>query len=574
MRRITLGLVAMLALIVPPSPGSGAVPQACPGEDGSPTSVVTGVFPRSMQGSYVIVPFDVPAGSTRVRVKICYDQPDIPVSAGPYSAKHTLDLGIYDTRGANGFFDGDGFRGWGGSSRPNVLITPEDSTTVGFKPGPIVAGEWAAEIGVAAVGGITEGDLDQSVAWRLEIFVASLATDLDEPWTPAAYDETPANPNAGWYAGDMHVHAEHSSPNDATMVETFDYAFDEAGLDFLTMSDYVTDRHWDEIGRLQADHPGKLVIRSAEVITYRGHINNHASLRYVDYRSGPIVERRTDGTFLQVRGAQPASRIFDDIHAGPGTDALGGWAQVNHPTIFPGQVPAFANFCRGCSWSYSDAETDWSKVDAFEVQTGPAGTTGPKGNELGPNPFTVLAIAWYDHLRLEGFDITAVGSSDSHRAGNVNPALPDPLGEIVPLSLQSPVGEATTVVYADELSERGIRDGVLAGHAYVKFFGPDGPDLRFTASPVAGGPQVMMGDTLTGSPARFTASVLNAPPSIHPRVLLVIRNGLPYLAVPIVGTNQTIRFTGAIGGDYRLQLMRGTAFEAMSNPITLATRAA
>jgi len=102
------------------------------------------------------------------------------------------------------------------------------------------------------------------------------------------------------------------------------------------------------------------------VITYRGHINNHASLRYVDYRTGAIYRLEANGALTQLRAAQPASRIFDDIHAA--LDPTGhprGWTQVNHPTIFPSQVPTFANFCRGCSWAYSDAETDWSKVDAF-----------------------------------------------------------------------------------------------------------------------------------------------------------------------------------------------------------------
>ena len=41
------------------------------------------------------VPFDVPAGTTAVRVKYCYDQPEVPDA----QRQHTLDLGIYDPRG-------------------------------------------------------------------------------------------------------------------------------------------------------------------------------------------------------------------------------------------------------------------------------------------------------------------------------------------------------------------------------------------------------------------------------------------------------------------------------------------
>ena len=242
---------------------------------------------------------------------------------------------------------------------------------------------------------------------------------------------------------------------------------------------------------------------------------------------------------------------------------------MNHPWIFPSQVPTFANFCRGCSWGYTDAQTNWNTVDAYEIATGPGGTTDPEGHELGPNPFTVLAIAAYDRLRLMGYDITAVGSSDSHRAGGA-PPISTPAGTI-PISLSAPIGEATTVVYANELSESGIRDGVLAGHAYVKFFSPKGPDLRLTAKPAGGGPAVMMGDSLSTASARFAARVFNAAPSTAPRVLLVVRDGSPILAFPVTGTDQTFTFTAAVPGDYRVQLMRGSAFEAFANPITLRT---
>lgn len=564
MRRLAFSFASLLlVLAVPPFARADVGP--CAGDDGAPDRVLTGTFDSSLEGSYVLVPFDVPAGTTSLRVKLCHDTPQLPLSLPgvPYSVRHTLDLGLFEPT-ADGFYDEEEFRGWGGSSRPNVLITPEDSTTVGFKPGPITPGAWAAEIGVAAVATLLEGDPDGAVAWRLEIFTGDDPADADQPWTPAPYDATVANAEAGWYKGDFHVHGRQSNPNDAPMDEVFDYAFDTAGLDFITLSDYVTDRHWDEIGRFQQDHDGKLIVRSAEVITYRGHINNHASLRYVDHRTGAIYERQESGALVKIREAQPASRIFDDIHASLGPDGAPlGWAQVNHPTIFPAQVPTFSNFCRGCSWSYSDAETDWSKVDAFEVQTGPAGLPDPEGNEIGPNPFTVLAIAWYDHLRSMGFDITAVGSSDSHKAG-ADSSNTDP-GSI----LRSPIGEATTVVFAPELSERGIRDGVLAGHAYVKFFSPSGPDLRFTATPLAGGPTAIMGDELAAAKARFTARVFNAGASLQPRVLLVLKDGHPFRAYPVLRADQTFTFIASAAGDYRLQLMRGSAFEALSNPITL-----
>lgn len=562
MRNLRLVAALLLGFAGLPAAAGAAAPESCPGAAlGSDRRVFTGTFDESLEGSYVLVPFDVPEGATRVGVKVCYDQPPSPTSA---QIKHTLDLGLYEARGSDGTYDEDEFRGWGGSSRPSVLVTPEEAT-VGFKPGAIPAGEWAAEIGVAAVAGVAEGDPDESVAWRLEIFTGSNAADLDRAWVPAAYDETPADKQTRWYTGDFHVHAEHSSPNDASMEKTFDYAFtqppDGAGLDFITLSDYVTDRHWDEIGHLQDEYPGKLVMRSAEVITYRGHINNHGSATYVDYRTGPIFELR-EGKLTEVRGPQAASRIFDDIHA------AGGYTQVNHPTTFPAVVPGFSNLCRGCSWEYSDEETKWDEVDAFEVQTGPAGTSEPHGHELGPNPFAPLAIQWWDELRAAGHRITAVGSSDSHHAGDGNG------------TTQSPIGEATTVVYAKELSEEGVQDAIEAGHAYVKFFSPQGPDLRFDAVALKGPgngkgkgrPKAMMGDVLPVESAHFVARVMGAAPSPEIRTLLVLKDGVPFRSMAVDSNDFVFEFDAEGEGDYRLQLQRGTAIEALSNPITLRSR--
>jgi hypothetical protein len=155
--------------------------------------------------------------------------------------------------------------------------------------------------------------------------------------------------------------------------------------------------------------------------------------------------------------------------------------------------------------------------------------------------------------------VTAVGSSDSHNAGRTPAGI-----------TQSPIGEATTVVYAPELSESGIAEGVRNGHAYIKFFTPDGPDLRFEAS--AGDATAIMGDELTGLTASFTARVMGAAPtpaSPVTRTLVVLRDGVPIMTVPVPTDDFTLTFTGAAPGNYRLQLQRGTAIEALTNPITL-----
>lgn len=560
MRRLAAGFVT-LTLVA----GAGlAMASADPAQDapctgGTLARTITGSFTKQQEGAYVMVPFDVPAGTTLVRLRLMHDQIQF---ANPVT-KHTLDLGMYEVT-SDGFWDTNEFRGWGGSSRLNQCVSAHEAT-LGFRPGPIAAGEWAAELGIAAVAGPHEGDPDGKVNWTLEVYLET--ADQGTPWVPTPYDETPANLNPDWYAGDFHVHAEHSNRNDATMREVFDFAFGSQGqggadLDFITLSDYVTDRHWDEIGHYQADYPGKLIIRSAEAITYRGHIINHASLNQVDYRTGPIYKWHDEAPLELVRDARPASEIFDAILAGGR-----GWTQVAHPTTFPSTVPAFGNFCRGCSWEYTDAQTDWDKVDAMEVQTGPAGTgrsiqnqaTGLDGT-LGPNPFTPLALEWFDRLQRQGHDITAVGASDSHKAGNQD-------------LLFAPIGEGQTVVYAADLSETGIRDGIRAGHAYVKMFGSHGPDLRFSAQAAGGGPSVIMGDELEAATVDFTATVIGKATGPGPLTLHVLLDGVPILAFPVPNDSSedshTVSFAGAAPGDYRLQLQRGTAIEAITNPINV-----
>jgi hypothetical protein len=569
-----------------PTPNQGSVPMP------NPDRVITGEFGKGLEGSYVMLPFGVPAGTDALRVKYCFDQPALQDPQG--LNRHTIDIGLYEPdENGNGVPDEPEFRGWGGSSRRDVTLSPEGTidpdpnpvatqkTTVGFLPGPIPAGEWAVELGVAAVADEAPSE-DGVVQWRVEIDFIDDPSFGDEPYSPAPYRQAPANRSPGWYAGDLHVHARHSAPNDATMRETFSYAFcpdpdlnqqlcrdlpDQtepgAGLDFITLSDYVTTRHWGEIGAFQSDYPGHLIVRSAEVITYRGHVNNHGSVDFADYRAGPIYGLQGDATLTLLRGPRPASAIFDEVHA------AGGWTQINHPETFPSEIPTFGNFCRGCSWEYSEEETDYSKVDAIEVATGPAGLQ--QEPSPGPNPFTPLAIRfWEDAIDTGGANanhIAAVGSSDSHNAGRT----PNPL-------TQSPIGQATTVVFARKLSAKGIQEGVEAGHTYVKMWGNDGPDLRLEAAvPGSGGRPAIIGDTVHADEVSFTATVrnLNEAMSVRPGAytLFVLRNGQPFMASPIPpGEDEfTFPFDSAGPARYRLQVDRtvsGVAsIEAVSSPI-------
>lgn len=539
-------------------------PDGCTGDPIQPTRVIEGDFAASLQGSYVMVPIDVPAGTTAVRVKYCWDEPEGPTTGG---ARHTIDLGLFHPPPPGATWGPAQFRGWGGSSHPDVTVSTQGfssqeeyiadpkghvpgRTTRGFVPGSIPAGRWAAELGVGGVVSQADGDADGMVRWRLEIELATDPAFAAEPYTAARYEMRPARRGGGWYAGDLHLHAEHSALGDATMEEVFDYAFrplakNGAGLDFIALSDYVTTSHWGEIGHFQRRYPGKLIARSAEIITYRGHTNNHTSVTYVDHRTGPVYERQDDGNLMLLRAARPASAILADVRA------AGGFTQINHPTIFPSSNPVFRLLCRGCSWDYSTEETDLALVDAIEIQTGPAAFGD------APNPFTPAAIAFWEAALAAGHRIAAVGVSDSHNAGRTNSAT------------QSPIGQATTVVYARRLSEKGIREAVKAGHTYVKLLGNGGPDLRLQAKQPGAPRRAIMGDVLGGGRVRFGAKVLNVATAAGPYSLLVLKDGVVIQTVPVVGKRLSLRFDSSGPGRYRLQLQRGAVIVALTSPIYL-----
>ena len=574
MRRVlplSLLLVAVIAC-----PAGAAAPASC----GAPkaTKVITGRFLSNQTGSFVMLPFDVPKGTTAIRGWYCYDQPDGPTAQLPaYAIRHTLDFGYYAPRPAGQkMWTTNEYRGWSGSgffkditvspegyaANPDPSKKPVGTTSRGYRPGPIKPGTWAVELGVAAVVPQLLGDSDGGIDWRVELQLETNPEYADHPYVPAKYDTRPAKAAAGWYAGDFHVHTDQSgdAKQNAPAKAVFDYAFKPrsaggAGLDFIQATDHNTDAGWGEWGRYQGSYPGKLIARNEEITTYRGHINAPWIKHLADYRTGPVFERKADGKLEQLRAARPVHDIFKAVHAD------GGVVTINHPTIFDARIPPLGIICRGCSWEYDDAETDYPEVDAIEVETGPQGlklATMP-----GPSPFTPLAVDFYEQaLKKAGHSIAAVSGSDSHSGGNSPPD--DITG--------TPVGSPATMVYAPELSERGIADGVRAGHTYVRSFGLASPELRFNATS-AGQPVAMMGDTVHATSASFTARVIGPGAGPEPLLMVISKNGLPYALSLVTGNDFSYSFSAtapASGIDhYGLEILRGSALESYATPIFL-----
>jgi hypothetical protein len=539
-----MGVVAAIACVAPGLASACTVPGG-PDSGFDPPQDFSGTVTAAQQGSYLQIPFNVPAGTTAIRIRYCWDEPPDGT---------TLDIGVYEPT-AGGVPGPAERRGWSGSavrdlaiavngfSPPGIYESDRKAyvrghTTRAYRPGPLPPGQWTAELGIAAVGG-------PSVGFDLRVETTSSADWSDDPYAPAVQSSAPANPNPGWYAGDLHAHGE-QEPGNAQVSTSLDYSFRSlaaggAGLDFVGLVDHNNDVARGEVGRYEPAHPGRLVIPGVEVTTYHGHYNVIGSSAFADFRGGPVLSYPSAGELAPT--TVPASQLAA-VRTG------GGWTQINHPTIFPGQ-PAV---CRGCPWDWTAGETGYENVDAIEIQTGPADI----GNT--PNPFTKTAIAFYEARLAAGDHVAAVGSSDSHQADQSSVT-------------SAPIGRATTVVRADELSKPAIVEGIRDGRTYVKLYGNDGPDIRVAAH-APGAPDGMLGDTVSGPELGLEVQVLRAGPgAVRPGSyrLELLRDGAVLDGVAVAGDDFTHTFAAADPARYAVQVMRedprGDRYEVYSSPV-------
>ena len=236
--------------------------------------MITGEFGAELQGSFVLLPFDVPAGTTAVRVKYCWDPP-----IGPF-VRHTLDLGLYQARSTPGALYGParvprlgrleppgrdrlprGLQERGRVRREPAHERP-GKTTRGFVPGPItpVSGpsSWASRRWSRRRSETPDG----KVGWRVEIQLSNDPGQRRRAIPARALRQTPARAARGWYGGDMHVHAEHSALGDATMTRDLRLRLQAAvgGRRRPRLHDALGLRGAERVGRdrpLPGDFPGQ-----------------------------------------------------------------------------------------------------------------------------------------------------------------------------------------------------------------------------------------------------------------------------------------------------------------------------
>ncbi len=267
---------------------------------------------------FVLIGFDVPAGTAEVEVRHPVQQPE-----------NILDYGLRDATG---------FRGWGGGNKEPIVVGAQASSR-SYLVGPVTAGKWHVVIGKAKVA-------TAPAKYRLEIELRTAATlpaQTDrKPYVAAAALATTAR----WYAGDFHVHSRESGDADPTLDEIAAFARGR-GLDFVELSDHNTVSHLDLIVTAQAKSADVLFLPGVEFTTYAGHANGIGATKHVDHLFG------IDGWTFDA-----AAKAFAD---------QGAVLAINHPMLDLGTS------CIGCAWKQKVPK---DQLGAVEIGTGGWNVTG------------------------------------------------------------------------------------------------------------------------------------------------------------------------------------------------------
>jgi MYXO-CTERM domain-containing protein len=446
--------------------------------------VLEGDVPLDDGVAYFTVPFEVPAGTAEIEVR--HDD---------LSEANVLDWGVLGP---------DGFRGYGGGNSEPAIIGV-DASSRGYLTGPIAAGTWQVYVGEANVE-------ERPARYRIEVVLRSSPTLPAEPSRTRYAPASALSTEPRWYAGDFHVHSRESGDATPSLEEVATRA-EEAGLDFVMLSEHNTISQLELYAETQARHPNLLLVPGIEVTTYEGHFMSLGGTRWIDHRLG--VEGRT----------------LDDVAADVHED--GALFSVNHPALDLGSL------CIGCGWT---GALDPAALDALEVQTGAFSATG--------RLFYRSVVDRWEELVSLGHHVAAIGGSDDHRAGaGTGP-------------FDSPIGSPTTMVYADELSVAAILAGLRAGRTVVRLEGPGDPMVELSATGLEG-------DTIEADRTTLLARVTGVELGAE---LVVVREGRRVDSMPVIGREVSVEIplvAGSAPSPVRVELEVGGEARVVTSHVFL-----
>jgi len=428
---------------------------------------------------------------------------DVPAAGGDYVdvefvvPANTKEIRVAHDDGSDfdildwGVWSSEGFRGWGGGNTEDAIIGETESSR-SYLIGPITPGTWRVSIGKAKL------DADGGhYSIDVTFYDAPTLTVRER----AVHSDAPLAAERRWYKGDFHVHSSESGDANASLDQIATLARSR-GLDFVNLSDHNTSSTIG-LAAKQPGHPELLFLRGAEITTYAGLGNAVGLPAYVDHRIG-FAGRTIEATLADV-------------------EAQGALFIVNHPQLELGDN------CIGCAWKHPT--TPWDKVAGIEIITGKW--------DLVERVFTPLVMVQWDELSAQGFRIAAIGGSDDHSAGTGT-------GDT-----DTPIGNPTTLVLADELSEPAIMEGIRNGRTIVQLRGPDDPFVEVTMRR-ADGSAAEIGDDVDGiatvtMPVKITGGNGN--------FVQLWRDGVKLVQKPITSDEFQVTLTDTPGpGEFRYRV--------------------
>ena len=512
-------------------------------------------------GSYLYLPFTMPAGVKRVEVALTKT-----------TGNAVTGLGLFDQRGPG--YGSKGFRGIYGEEFQEFFIEPGGASPA-FVPGPIEKGRWTVIVpvfrGVAdritvtvktsrvpsdgersgrfagarrAGGGTGGGESGGGSGGQTGTGGAGGGVEGDCPEGSTAprvgNDRERISAKPGWYRGDLHDHTTHSSDScnsgSARTPSRFAEAVRRSDLDFVSLTDHNVTTQNRSIGDVAAADD-VLVMPGLEMTNW---FHGHATVAGLE--PGDWLDWRQRPRPVPLRDNE--KRI--DAFIAP-TERRNFYTSASHPSAGP------------IAWQFfNEAEARPELLtDGLETWTGPF------------QPDDDATIERWDEfltrsIRDKSFRIVANGASDVHGFDN---------------DQGFALGQPTTVAYARELSKDAVVDALEAGRSYITC-DPDGPGLFLSGT--AGRQRQMVGGSVYGG-ATTVAKVSVAVRGGKGRVLSIIRDGARAQNTPITSNDQRVTSVQPVGGGgyVRAELRDGpradptkpraadSGMHAMTNPIFL-----
>jgi predicted metal-dependent phosphoesterase TrpH len=284
--------------------------------------VLTTHFDESEEGTYRHLPFDLPSGVEQIRLRVEYND---PIGSDPrQTGGNTLDVGLFDQHGIEA--GGEGFRGWSGSTRQEIVIGKKWSTPP-YRIGKPNSGIWNVLLGAYKVG---PDGLDATVTIDLDPAVDS-PSEASLPALDSLTRATLRKPaERNWYRGDLHAHTIYSD-GDATPGELMVAAY-EAGLDFLGITDH--NRAQSPVDLVPSGDEWPVLVPGVEVTTYAGHFNVWGTDTWYDFRDpsakglqAAIAAARKDGGLVAMNHPKPFGPewLYPEVTGFHGVEAWNGW---------------------------------------------------------------------------------------------------------------------------------------------------------------------------------------------------------------------------------------------------------